>query len=71
MERKYKLTIHQIIWYFIIFSVLGLVIETSYCFVTTGVLESRKGLLYGPFCPIYGVGATVLIILLYKIKSNK
>ena len=71
MEKKDKLTIHQIIWYFIIFSILGLAVETVYCYVTTGVLESRKGLMYGPFCPIYGVGATVLIILLYKLKGQK
>lgn len=71
MKKKDKLTIHQIIWYFIIFSILGLVIETMYCYVTTGVWESRKGLIYGPFCPVYGVGATALIILLYKLKSQK
>ena len=71
MEKKDKLTIHQMIWYFVIFSILGLAIETLYCFITTGVLESRKGLIYGPFCPVYGVGATVLIILLYKMKNQK
>ena len=71
MEKKEKLTIHQLIWYFIIFSVLGLVIETLYCFVTTGIWESRKGLIYGPFCPVYGIGATIIIFLLYKLKDQK
>lgn len=71
MEKKDKLTVHQIIWYFIIFSILGLAIENVYCYVTTGVWESRKGLMYGPFCPVYGVGATALILLLYKFKSQK
>lgn len=71
MEKKEKLTIHQLIWYFIIFSILGLIIETLYCFVTTGIWESRKGLIYGPFCPVYGIGATIIIFLLYKLKDKK
>ena len=65
-----KITLKQIIWYSIIFSILGLIIETLFCYLTTGVLESRKGLIWGPFCPVYGVGATILIILLDKYKNN-
>lgn len=65
-----KITLKQIIWYSIIFSIFGLIIETLFCYLTTGVLESRKGLIWGPFCPVYGVGATILIILLDKYKNN-
>ena len=36
---------------------------------TTGVIESRKGLIWGPVCPIYGVGAVFLIYLLNKFKD--
>ena len=68
---KNKITLHQILWYFIIFSIAGLLIETVYCYVTTGVLESRKGLIWGPFCPVYGIGATFLIVLLNNFKDNK
>lgn len=68
MEKK--INIHCVFWYFIIFSVIGLVIETLFCYGTTGVIESRKGLLWGPFCPIYGVGAVVLICLLEKYKDK-
>ena len=64
MEKENKELIHRTIWYFFIFSVIGLIIETIYCYITTGVLESRKGLLWGPFCPIYGVGAAILILIL-------
>ena len=69
-KKEEKVTIHQIFWYFIIFSILGIIIETLYCYITTGVLESRKGLLWGPFCPVYGVSATVLIICLNKYKNK-
>lgn len=60
----------HILWYFIIFSIIGLIIETVFCYVTTGVIESRKGLIWGPFCPVYGVGATLLIILLNPYKNK-
>lgn len=55
----------------LIFSILGLIIETIYGFVTMGVIESRKGLILGPFCPIYGIGAAILIILLNEYKGKK
>ena len=69
--KKEGITIHRIIWYTLLFSVLGLIIETIYCFATTGILESRKGLILWPFCPIYGVGASVLIILLNNYSNSK
>lgn len=71
MQEKERVSIQQVLWYFIIFSVIGLFIETFYCFATTGVWESRKGLVWGPFCPIYGVGAVLLIVILNKFKANK
>lgn len=64
MEQKNKLTIHQIFWYFIIFSIAGLFIETIYSYITSGTTESRKGLIWGPFCPVYGVSGAILIIAL-------
>ncbi len=36
-----------------------------------GILESRKGLIWGPFCPVYGVGAVVLILILEYVKPKK
>ena len=70
MEKEEKLTIHQIFWYFVVFSVIGLFIETFYCYITTGVLESRKGMIWGPICPVYGVGTTILILSLNKYKDK-
>ena len=70
MKESRKLNIHQIFWYFVLFSILGLIIETLYSYITTGILESRKGFIWGPFCPIYGVGVTCLILLLDRIHSK-
>lgn len=71
MEKDKKITIHKIIWYILIFSVLGLLIETIYGYITTGIIESRKGLILGPFCPIYGIGAEVIILCLDSFKDSK
>lgn len=70
MEKK-EYTYHNIMWYMVLFSILGLLIETIYCFATTGILESRKGLILGPFCPIYGIGAALFIIILSEYKESK
>ena len=46
--------------YFIVYSVLGWCMETIYC----STLERRfvpRGFLYGPLCPIYGVGVLMMI----------
>jgi len=50
--------------YFIIYSFLGFIIETLFALINYGVLESRQGFLYGPFCCIYGLGAVVIILSL-------
>ena len=71
MEQKNKVSLHQSIWYLLIFSIFGLLIETLYCFITTGVFESRKGLVLGPVCPIYGVGAFIIIIVLTRFNNSK
>ena len=75
MKEKKKLKISGIsIWriltYFIIYSIAGYIIETLFGLFTKGMLESRKGFLYGPFCPIYGVGAVAMILGLQYFKKN-
>ena len=54
------------VW-FILYSFMGWAFETLYCTVTTGKWANR-GFLYGPICPIYGVGA-VLCEILVDIKT--
>ena len=72
-EKKLKIfeiSIWRIFAYFIIYSVMGFFIETVFGFVTKGTLESRQGFLYGPVCPIYGLGAVVMILALQHFKKN-
>ena len=63
-------TITKLLAYFIIYSVIGFILETVFGLLTKGVLESRKSFLYGPFCGIYGLGAVVMILGLQKFKKN-
>ena len=42
--------------YFIIYSVIGFIVETLFGIAKYGTLESRQSFLYGPFCAIYGIG---------------
>lgn len=70
-ESKKKYTFHHYLWYMLIFSLIGVLIETIFGYVTTGKIESRKGLILGPLCPVYGCGAILMIALLDKYKENK
>ncbi len=69
--KAVKEKLHYLLWYFIIFSIIGLIVETTYGFATMGIIESRKGLYLGPFCPIYGVGGAILIFVLDRFKNSK
>lgn len=51
-------------------SFAGVVIEMLWCLVKNGYLESRAGLIYGPFNPLYGVGAVVLTVALYRFRNR-
>ena len=63
-------TITTLLAYFIIYSIVGFIIETIFGILTKGVLESRKSFIIGPFCSIYGLGAVIMIFALQKFKKN-
>lgn len=55
---------------FIIGSFAGVVIETIWCLLRHGYIESRNGVLWGPFSPLYGLGATALTLALYRFRNR-
>lgn len=63
-------TITTLLAYFIIYSIIGFIIETIFGILTKGVLESRKSFIIGPFCSIYDLGAVIMILALQKFKKN-
>ncbi|MCD8332502.1 MAG: hypothetical protein LUB63_08295 [Oscillospiraceae bacterium] len=52
--------LHLLFLYFILYSFLGWCVETVYCSVKSKRLVPR-GFLFGPICPIYGVGVLMMI----------
>lgn len=58
-----------ILWLFVIYAFLGWCLEVIYATVHTGKFVNR-GFLNGPYCPIYGVGMIIVIILLVPFKIN-
>ena len=58
----------KIIFYFIIYSFLGWCLESIY---KTIIFKkpTNSGFLYGPFCPMYGIGA-ILMIWAGQLSSN-
>ena len=51
-------------------SFAGVVVEMLWCILTNGYLESRAGLVYGPFNLLYGAGAVCLTLALYKYRNR-
>ena len=45
-----------IFWLFILGSILGYIFEMIVVLFQKGYFESRQGLIYGPFTPVYGMG---------------
>ncbi len=62
---SYKgITLTRMVWVFLIGSVIGYIVETAFFFATTGRIESRQGMIYGPFNQVYGLGAVAMVLLL-------
>ena len=55
---------------FFVGSFAGVIVEMLWCFVRHGHFESRTGLVYGPFNPVYGAGALCLSWVLYEYRNR-
>lgn len=59
-----------VFWLFIIGSILGYIFEMIVVLFQKGYFESRQGLIYGPFTPVYGIGAIIYYLILNSIKQD-
>ncbi|QAT50868.1 hypothetical protein EQM14_14430 [Caproiciproducens sp. NJN-50] len=61
--------IRTLLLIFALYSFLGWAIESIYCSIPAGKPINR-GFLAGPFCPIYGAGAMLVVEVLTPFKEN-
>lgn len=69
MKNK-KNIIFESSWLFIIGCFIGYIIEVLCYFVKHGIWLNKKGLIFGPFKPVYGVGTVILSLFAKKNKNN-
>lgn len=62
-EQQKALDLSTLFSWFIIYSYIGWIYETTYCSLNAGKFVNR-GFLYGPICPIYGATILLMILLL-------
>lgn len=63
------LNFYMLFWITLFGCIIGYCIEMLWCYIYLGRFESRQGLLYGPLNPVYGGGALLLTVSLYKIRN--
>lgn len=71
MQKSNKIKeVNKIFILFMIGSIIGYIVEMIVALVQEGHLESRQGVIYGPFTPIYGIGIVVYYLCFNKIKTR-
>lgn len=61
----------KLFWIFMVGNVVGFVLETLYALVRTHEFQIRVGLVFGPFIPVYGLGAVAITLLLWRMYNQK
>lgn len=62
-KKTRKMKLKNLVWLFVLACFIGYIIEILFCMVWYGKIENRQGVIYGPFIPIYGVGAIILYLV--------
>lgn len=67
-----RLDFFNVFWTFVVCCFLGDIVEVMFHMVVVdpGVYQDRAGLLYGPFSPIYGLGAVFMTMALNRLKDK-
>lgn len=64
------MNIYKILLVLAVGSFAGVIVEMLWCYLTHGYFESRRGLVYGPFNLLYGAGAVLLTLTLYRFRNR-
>lgn len=70
MKKKIVEEVIIIFWLFVIGSVIGYIFEMIVVLFQKGYFESRQGLIYGPFTPVYGIGIVIYYLILSNINTE-
>ena len=65
----FQIPLSTLFLYFILYSFAGWAMETAYCSLRQHRFVMR-GFLYGPICPIYGVGALMMVLFFQPLTGN-
>ncbi len=65
----FGLTYYQILWYFLIYSFLGWIVEVIFHAVVLGKVINR-GFLNGPLCPVYGFGMLFVLCAANVVEDS-
>ena len=64
------LCFYKLLWIFLAGCVIGCLVEMLWCYLNEGFFENRQGLIYGPFSPVYGLGAVLFTLVMYRFKHS-
>lgn len=68
-KKAMLLQFYRYVWIFALCCVTGFLVETAWCFLRHGYIESRKSLVYGPLSVAYGMGGVLLTLLADRLKD--
>ena len=69
MKEK-NITFHNIFYLFLFGCIFGWIVEGIWTLLKKGILINHSALIIGPFNIVYGVGAIILTLFLYKLKDK-
>ncbi len=68
--KSEKISFHDLFYTFIFGCIVGWIIEGIWTLIKKGALINHTALVIGPFNVVYGVGAIVLTVILYRLKNK-
>lgn len=68
--QKEKMSFHDLFYIFIFGCFVGWIVEGIWTLLKKGLLINHSALVIGPFNLVYGIGAIILTLVLYKKKNR-